>query len=115
MVEISLTVSPIRTSAGNILGASKIARDITDRKRAHERQLFLLRELQHRTQNLFAVIQSIVNRSLVEGYTLAQAKKVLNGRLNALAQAHAMLAEGAGKERRSPRLSSVSLMAFPRT
>lgn len=95
LVEISLTVSPIRTSAGNIIGASKVARDITDRKRAHERQLFLLRELQHRTQNLFAIIQSIVNRSLVEGYTLAQAKEVLNGRLNALAQAHAMLAEGA--------------------
>ena len=95
LVEISLTVSPIRTSAGNIIGASKIARDITERKRAHERQLFLLRELQHRTQNLFAVIQSIVNRSLVEGYTLAQAKELLNGRLNALTQAHAMLAEGA--------------------
>ena len=41
-VDISLTVSPIRTPDGQIIGASKIARDITDKKRAeHERQLLL--------------------------------------------------------------------------
>jgi PAS domain S-box-containing protein len=33
-LEISLTISPIRDSTGAIIGASKIARDITDRKRA---------------------------------------------------------------------------------
>ena len=48
LVEISLTTSPIRTPEGDIVGASKIARDITERKQAHDRQLFLLRELQHR-------------------------------------------------------------------
>ena len=41
-VDISLTVSPIRTPDGQIIGASKIARDVTDKKRAeHERQLLL--------------------------------------------------------------------------
>jgi signal transduction histidine kinase/ActR/RegA family two-component response regulator len=39
-VEISLTVSPVRDASGAIIGASKIARDITDRKRAER----LLRE-----------------------------------------------------------------------
>jgi PAS domain S-box-containing protein len=38
IVEISLTVSPVRNEAGEIIGASKIARDITERKRV-ERQL----------------------------------------------------------------------------
>ncbi|HEV8457737.1 MAG TPA: PAS domain S-box protein [Methylomirabilota bacterium] len=33
---VSLTVSPIRDAAGQVVGASKIARDITDRKRAAE-------------------------------------------------------------------------------
>lgn len=33
-IDISLTVSPIRNRAGQIVGASKIARDITERKRA---------------------------------------------------------------------------------
>jgi PAS domain S-box-containing protein len=33
-IPISLTVSPIHDDAGRVVGASKIARDITDRKRA---------------------------------------------------------------------------------
>jgi PAS domain S-box-containing protein len=33
-IEVSLTISPVRDAAGLIIGASKIARDITDRKRA---------------------------------------------------------------------------------
>jgi PAS domain S-box-containing protein len=34
LLEISLTISPVKDSRGRIVGASKIARDITDRKRA---------------------------------------------------------------------------------
>jgi hypothetical protein len=41
-VEVSLTISPISTSDGTIVGASKIARDISERKIAHERQQFLI-------------------------------------------------------------------------
>ena len=33
IINISLTVSPIRDESGNIIGASKIARDITERRR----------------------------------------------------------------------------------
>ena len=33
-IQVSLTVSPIKDEAGNVIGASKIARDVTDRKRA---------------------------------------------------------------------------------
>jgi PAS domain S-box-containing protein len=35
-VDVSLTISPIRDAAGKVVGASKIARDITERKRADE-------------------------------------------------------------------------------
>jgi PAS domain S-box-containing protein len=94
-IDISLTVSPIRNAEGKIIGASKIARDITERKRAHEHQQFLIRELQHRTQNLFTIIQSVANRTLEEGRTIAEAKELLNGRLKALAHAYGMLAEAA--------------------
>jgi PAS domain S-box-containing protein len=38
-VEISLSISPVRDAAGKIIGASKIARDITGRKRI-ERELY---------------------------------------------------------------------------
>src|SRR5436853_6882497 len=36
IIDVSLTVSPIRDTTGQVVGASKIARDITDRKRAEE-------------------------------------------------------------------------------
>lgn len=62
----------------------------------HEaRQLFLFRELQHRSQNLFAVIQVIASRTLIEGQTVANAKDVFTGRLDALARTHSMLAKNA--------------------
>ena len=35
-IDVSVTISPIRDSSGAIIGASKIARDITERKRADE-------------------------------------------------------------------------------
>jgi PAS domain S-box-containing protein len=44
-IHISLTVSPIKDEAGNVVGASKIARDITDRKEAEEKIYHLLAEL----------------------------------------------------------------------
>ena len=36
LLDISLTVSPLRDAAGRIIGASKIARDITERKRTEQ-------------------------------------------------------------------------------
>ena len=36
LVEISLSVSPIKNGGGKIVGASKIARDNTERKRAEQ-------------------------------------------------------------------------------
>jgi PAS domain S-box-containing protein len=51
LINISLTVSPIRDEAGTIIGASKIARDITNRKRAEvEREQLLAREQEARLQ-----------------------------------------------------------------
>ena len=48
-VEVSLTISPIRDSDGRIVGASKIARDISDRKRIEaDRERLLVRAEQAR-------------------------------------------------------------------
>jgi len=41
LIDISLTVSPVKDSQGRVVGASKVAREITDRKRA-ERSTALL-------------------------------------------------------------------------
>src|SRR5262252_3637323 len=45
------------------------AADITERKRAEERQLLLMRELNHRTKNLISVVQSIANQTAASNPT----------------------------------------------
>ena len=37
LIDVSITISPMKDSAGNVIGASKVARDITQRKEAQER------------------------------------------------------------------------------
>ena len=63
LIMISLTVSPVTDAEGNILGASKIARDITERKRSEEQIVTLAREAEHRAKNLLATVQATVNLS----------------------------------------------------
>ena len=93
MVHVSLSVSPIKNSTGRIVGASKIARDITDRKEADARQTLLTRELHHRTKNLFAVVQAVVSRSFGGKRTVEEAQTAVLQRLHALGQAHVMLVD----------------------
>ena len=52
LVEISLTVSPVKSADGTIIGASKIARDITERRRM-ERQI---READRQKDNFIAIL-----------------------------------------------------------
>jgi two-component sensor histidine kinase len=63
-----------------------------ERRSSEERRQLLLRELQHRTNNLLAVVSSIVRRTLVEGRSLPEARETLMGRLQALANASDTLA-----------------------
>lgn len=58
-IDVSITVSPLRNSRGEIVGASKIARDVTERKRNEELREILVNELNHRTKNLLATVQAI--------------------------------------------------------
>jgi two-component sensor histidine kinase len=66
--------------------------DITERKhaeqeqrRAAEAEQILIRELQHRTNNLLAVIQGIAQKTLSGSGPLDEARKLFEGRLLALA------------------------------
>ncbi|MFS8055666.1 PAS domain S-box protein [Rhizobium sp. BR 317] len=63
LLDISLTISPVRDKDGVIVGASKIARDISERKRMAERQRLLLREMHHRIKNLFATVCALISVS----------------------------------------------------
>jgi PAS domain S-box-containing protein len=89
-VDISLTVSPVRNPEGEIFGASKIARDITERRRAEEQQHLLLREMDHRVKNLFAVASGVVALSARSATTVGELSSAVRERLAALARAHAL-------------------------
>jgi PAS domain S-box-containing protein len=90
LVDISLTISPIRNSRGKIVGASKIARDITELRRARARQHLLLREMSHRVKNLFALSGSIVGLSARSAKSPKELAESTRARLAALARAHAL-------------------------
>jgi two-component system CheB/CheR fusion protein len=87
-IDISLTVSPLKDADGRIVGASKIARDITERKRAQEQQRLLVNEMKHRTKNSLATIQAIATHTLNQH---AEERDAFIARLHALANAHDLL------------------------
>lgn len=94
IIDISLTVSPIKDLNGRIVGASKIARDITERKRAEERMALLLREMDHRVKNLFALASSLVTLSARTARTPEELAESVRSRLGALARAHTLTLSG---------------------
>ncbi|MGA2488418.1 MAG: PAS domain S-box protein [Xanthobacteraceae bacterium] len=91
LIVVSLTVSPIKNSNGNIVGASKIARDITEQKRSQEQIVVLAREAEHRSKNLLATVQATVNLS--QSDTPEGLKQAIEGRILALAKVHSLFVE----------------------
>jgi PAS domain S-box-containing protein len=63
LIDISLTVSPMKDASGRIVGASKIARDITERKQAEAR----LRDSERRLQELLAAIPAAIYTTDAQG------------------------------------------------
>jgi PAS domain S-box-containing protein len=94
LVEISLSVSPVKDAGGRIVGASKIARDITERRRAQEQQNLLVREMSHRVKNLFAVTSGVVALSARSAATPHEMGRAVQGRLAALTRAHELTRPG---------------------
>src|SRR6185503_20832116 len=92
-VDISLTVSPLRNEAGLIVGASKVARDITDKKQAEKLQQLLVEELNHRVKNTLATVQAIATQSLVRSKSNKDFVTSFSGRLQALAKLHTLLTQ----------------------
>ena len=93
-VAVSLTVSPLRDAKGVIVGASKIARDISARKRAEEHQRILRAELDHRVKNVLATVKAIIAQTQETTSTQADFVSGLDNRITSLASIHALLSQG---------------------
>jgi PAS domain S-box-containing protein len=59
LIDVALTVSPTRDEAGHITGASTIARDITDRKRAEQERVLLAAQIENERQRLNNVVAHV--------------------------------------------------------
>jgi PAS domain S-box-containing protein len=75
--------------SGRIVRVSGVTIDITERKRAEERQQLLAREVDHRAKNALALAQSIVR--LTRGEDVKAYVQAVEGRIGALARVHTIL------------------------
>jgi PAS domain S-box-containing protein len=91
LIDVALTISPVKNSQGKIIGASKIARDITDRKRSEAQIVNLAHEAEHRTRNILTTVQATVRLS--HANTSDDLKRLIEGRINALAKVHTLFVE----------------------
>ena len=94
LIDISLSVSPLADATGKIVGASKIARDITVRRQAQEVQSLLLGEMRHRINNLFAITNALVTLSARMSKTPLEMEAAIKERLAALSRAQQLTRRG---------------------
>jgi PAS domain S-box-containing protein len=91
LISVSLTVSPVKNAQGKIIGASKVARDITERKLSEAQITMLAREAEHRAKNVLATVQATVHLS--QSDTPEGLKHAIEGRIQALANVHRLFVE----------------------
>jgi PAS domain S-box-containing protein len=83
--------TPFKDASGKVIGAINMLVDITERKTADERQRLLSNEVDHRANNLLAVVQALLR--MADAPTVPELKRSLEGRIKALAHAHVLLAQ----------------------
>ena len=113
LIDVSVTISPLRDRSGTVIGACKLARNITVEKQqrdqisaALEEKTALLHEVHHRVKNNLQIVSSLLN---------LQARKVsadaalaigdCQGRIQAMALVHQLLYE-------SENMAEVNLSAY---
>lgn len=93
-IAVSLTVSPIRNAAGRLVGASKIAREISSGTAAVVEPDQQIEELNHRVRNTLATIQAIADQSLQLSPSPEAFTRSFANRVQALARVHDLLLAG---------------------
>jgi PAS domain S-box-containing protein len=86
-----VNIEAIRDSDGNIVGALNCFQDITERKRGEAQIVNLAREAEHRTKNILATVLATVRLSHSD--SSVDLKQLIEGRINALANVHALFVQ----------------------
>lgn len=91
LIDVALSAAALADGAGRLIGASTIARDISERRLAREQQDLLLRDMNHRVKNLFAVAGSLMALSARSARSPRDLACSVRDRFAALARAHDLL------------------------
>jgi PAS domain S-box-containing protein len=86
---------PDKRNASNGWRVIGTALDITERKQAEERQRLLMAELDHRVKNTLSNVSAVAHLSSHRAASVGSFVQALDGRIQAMSQAHALLARGA--------------------
>lgn len=86
-----LHIEPLRNEAGEIMGLTCAAVDVTERKEGEAHLRLLLRELTHRSKNLLAVIQAMARQTARHTGSIDTFLDQFGARLQALASSHDLL------------------------
>lgn len=84
-------IEAIKDIDGNIIGAVNCFQDITERKRSEAQIVNLAREAEHRTKNILATVSATVRLSHSD--TSDDLKRLIEGRISALAKVHTLFVE----------------------
>ena len=86
-----LHIEPLHNEAGNIVGLTCAAIDVTERKEGEAHLRLLMRELTHRSKNLLAVIQAMARQTARHAGSTEGFLNQFSARLQALAASHDLL------------------------
>lgn len=90
-ITVSVDAAPIRRPDGFIIGTSSILHDITQRIASEEHQMFLMREIAHRSKNQLAIIQAIASQTARASGTKQEFLDRFKARLQGLSASHDLL------------------------
>ena len=94
---IQTRAAPGRNEIGAIVEWLGTSTDVDDMRALRERQQVMVAELQHRTRNLIAVLQSVANETLRTSDSLDSFRTAFNDRLLALSRVQGLLSQSASE------------------
>jgi len=85
-------------------------REIAERRQAEDERMIILRELNHRVKNLFAITAGMVSMTARTASSTQEMAQSLGGRLRALASAHELIRPAIASESQRPQDTRVSAL-----
>jgi two-component sensor histidine kinase len=85
--------TPLTGRNGELTGAVNMLVDLTEQKKADEKQRLLIRELHHRVKNTLATVQAIMGTTMRFSTSMEEFQQAFVGRVAALSKTHSLLTE----------------------